>query len=76
MTNIIVPGALNEDPTQWTYVFEGGPLHGSKLPVHPKIVRMGMEVGLEVGGKMQVYKPVDREKSDGKKYRVYVYSGN
>lgn len=67
MSNIIVPGsALNQDPTQWTYPFFGGPLHNSKLPVHPAVVRRGDEVGLEVGGKWAVYKRVLKENAAGK----------
>jgi hypothetical protein len=66
--NIIVPGATNPDPTQQVFEFIGGPLHGSKLPVPPKIRQAGMEVGLEIGGKTVAYVP---KQKNGK--LVYVY---
>ena len=73
MTNIIIPGAINEDPSQWVYELIGGPLHGSKVPIPPAIVIKGIEVGLPVGGHTICYRPVDKENSAGRKWREYHY---
>lgn len=71
--NIIASGAPNPDPTLQVYEFIGGPLHGSKLPVHPRAIAAGIEVGLEVGGKTVCYEPKTLISSGGHKRLVYVY---